>query len=315
MTDAAPPPAPRPLLVLTGPTACGKSGRAVELAESADLEILSMDSMAIYRGMDVGTAKPDADARARVRHHLIDLVEPHETFDVHRWCEAADAAVADVRARGREPLFVGGTPLYLMAYWKGMLPGAPADPALRAALEAREDANPGALHAELAAVDPAAAARLHRNDRKRLVRALEVFATTGKPISEQQHHFDAQQVQRPCRIVALTRPREELHARVKARTVQMLQNGLVDEVRAIRDGRGFATGAAAAIGYAEAIAFLDRRLKDTEELRNRIRRSTHRLIRRQTTWLRSIPGIRFVPADAPLADLRAAFGLDATPSC
>lgn len=300
----------RPLPVVTGPTASGKSARALELAEElGNCEVLSMDSMAIYRRMDVGTAKPSAEERARVRHWLIDLVEPSESFDTARYCEAAAAALADIRARGRQPLLVGGTPLYLMAFLKGILPGPAAQPELRAELMAREEQEPGTLHAELARLDPAAAARIHRNDHKRLVRALEVLRVTGQPISAQQTSFDDPGWLRPCRIVALQWDRGLLHQRVRARAEQMLDAGLVDEVRAIRDSCGFSPQAAAGIGYAESLAFLAGRLKDREELRNRIRRNTHRMIRRQTTWLRHIAAVRWVPGDAPLADLRAALAL------
>jgi tRNA dimethylallyltransferase len=281
----------RPLPVLTGPTAAGKSALALALAERYGCEILSMDSMAVYRGMDIGTAKPSAAERARLPHHLIDLVEPHASFDTSRWCAAAAAAVAEVRARGRQPLFVGGTPLYLMAFFKGFLAGPAADAALRAELHDREARAPGSLHAELAALDPAAAARIHRNDTKRLVRALEYLAHTGRPISASQTTFDRAGWARPCRIVALTRPREELHARVNERTRAMLAAGLLEEVRAIRAGGGFSREAAAGIGYRECLDALAGRVKDDEELRNRIRRSTHRLIRRQTTWLRRLPEV------------------------
>ncbi|MBM3961317.1 MAG: tRNA (adenosine(37)-N6)-dimethylallyltransferase MiaA, partial [Planctomycetes bacterium] len=170
---AAAPPL-EPLLVVTGPTASGKTAFALELAARTGREILSMDSMAVYRRMDIGTAKPSAADRARAPHHLIDLVEPHEDFDTARWCAAAADALADLGRRGKGALFVGGTPLYLMAFFKGMLESPPGDPKLRADLAAREAAEPGVLHAELLQRDPAAAARIHPKDLRRLVRAHEV---------------------------------------------------------------------------------------------------------------------------------------------
>lgn len=291
---------------MTGPTASGKTALCLELAERESLEILSMDSMAVYRRMDVGTAKPTAAERARVPHHLIDLVGPDEDYDTARWCEAAEAAVAAVRARGRQPLFVGGTPLYLMAFFKGMVAGPAADPVLRAALETREDQDPGCLHAELSRLDPQAAARIHRRDRRRLVRALEFLQLTGQPISSRQEHFERAGWLRPCRIVALGRERDDLHRRVRARTERMLDAGLLDETRGIEADCGFSRTAGAAIGYAECRDFLRGRYKDREELRNRIRRSTHRLIRRQTTWLRRLREITWLSADSPLEDLRRA---------
>lgn len=299
-----------PLWVLTGPTAAGKSALALLLAEQLGAEILSMDSMTVYRRMDIGTAKPDRQERARVPHHLLDLVEPSCDFDTARWCEAADAAVRLVRARGRQPLFVGGTPLYLMAFFKGLMQGPAADPVLRQELERREDQEPGALHRELSRRDPVAAARIHHKDRRRLVRALEVLERTGQPISAQQSHFDRQGWARPCRIVAVSRPREDLHARVKLRADAMLDQGLLAEVQAIRDDCGFSKTAAAAIGYAECLDFLAGRYKDRQELRNRIRRSTHRLIRRQTTWLRRLAGVRWLPPEATVDAAAAALRAD-----
>jgi tRNA dimethylallyltransferase len=296
-----------PLWVVAGPTASGKSALALELAERLGLEILSMDSMAVYRRMDIGTAKPSAAERARVAHHLIDLVDPHETFDTARWGEAATAAIDEVRGRGRAPLFVGGTPLYLMTFFKGMMQGPAADLDLRAELEAREAATPGSLHLELQRVDPAAAARIHGNDLRRIVRTLEVHALSGRTISEQQDHFEREEWQRPCRIVAVRRERDDLHARVRERTEQMLDAGLLEETEAIEQSGGFSRTSAAAIGYAECRAFLRGRFKDRTELRNRIRRNTHQLIRRQTTWLRRLPEVTWLAPDAGVGGLEAAF--------
>jgi tRNA dimethylallyltransferase len=266
--------------------------------------------MAVYRQMDIGTAKPSADERSRVPHHLVDLVPPSETFDTARWCEAAAAAVADIQGRGRRALFVGGTPLYLMAFFKGMMQGPAADAALRQALVARESETPGVLFAELQAADPAAAQRIDRRDQRRIVRALEVLQLTGRPISEQQDHFDRDGWLRPCRIVAVQRDRDELHARVRQRTETMLDRGLVAETEAIERSGGFSATSAAAIGYAECRLFLRGRFKDREELRNRIRRNTHQLIRRQTTWFRRLRDIVWLPpaadADALASSLRAA---------
>ena len=272
-----------------------------------------MDSMAVYRRMDVGTAKPTAEERARVPHHLLDLVEPSETFDTARWCALAEAATQEVRTRGRRPLFVGGTPLYLMAFFKGMMQGPAADPALRAQLVAREEQEPGWLHATLSQRDPVAAARIHRHDHKRLVRALEVIELTGTAISSQQDHFDRDDWARPCRIAAVSWPREELHRRVKARVEAMLDQGLLDEVAAIEQSGGFSLTAAAAIGYAECRDFLQGRYKDREELRNRIRRNTHRLIRRQLTWLRRLRTVRWLGPGSTTADLQAALANAASP--
>ncbi|MBM3974604.1 MAG: tRNA (adenosine(37)-N6)-dimethylallyltransferase MiaA [Planctomycetes bacterium] len=298
-----------PLLVVTGPTASGKTAMAVEIAARSNREILSMDSMTVYRRMDIGTAKPTAAERARVPHHLIDLVEPHEAFDTARWCAAAEQALADLAARGKRALFVGGTPLYLMAFFKGMLASPPSDPALRAALAARDAETPGSLHEELLRLDPAAAARIHPKDLRRLVRAHEVLRQTGRTISSQQRHFDRADWARPCRVAVVERSRADLHERVRERAEQMLAAGLLAETEAIERGGGFSRTSGAAIGYAECRDFLRGRYKNPTELRNRIRRNTHQLIRRQATWLRRLPDVARVPAAGGADALAAALGL------
>ena len=296
-----------PIWVLSGPTAAGKSNLALQLAETDGLEILSMDSMAVYRHMDIGTAKPTTAERERVPHHLLDLVDPDADFDTKQWCVAAAKAVADVRSRGRQPFFVGGTPLYLMAFFKGMLRGPSAVPAIRERLLSREAENPGCLHEELVTRDPEAAARIHHHDKKRLVRALEYLEVTGETISSQRQHFDAKRWRIPCRIAAVRRERDDLHQRVKTRTTAMLEAGLLGEVEAIRDSCGFSRTAAAAIGYAECLRFLSGGYQGTEELRNKIRRHTHGLIRRQITWLRRIPEVEWIAPDTDVSGLKARF--------
>jgi tRNA dimethylallyltransferase len=313
-TEPDTPAAAPPLWVVTGPTASGKSALALELAATLDLEILSMDSMAVYRQMDIGTAKPAAADRERVPHHLIDLVAPAESFDTARWCAAAAAALTAVHGRGRRALFVGGTPLYLMAFFKGMMQGPGRDDALRARLEQREREQPGSLHEELSRLDPVAAERIHLRDLRRLVRALEVLELTGSTISSQQRQFDRSDWARPCRIVVVQRERDDLHARVKLRTEAMLAQGLLAETEAIERSGGFSLTSGAAIGYAECRDFLRGRYKDQVELRNRIRRNTHQLIRRQTTWLRRLPGVVRMSPEAGVSGLRAAFETPESPA-
>ncbi|MGE0144886.1 MAG: tRNA (adenosine(37)-N6)-dimethylallyltransferase MiaA [Planctomycetota bacterium] len=293
------------LWVLTGPTASGKSALAIDLAEAAGAEIVSMDSMAVYRHMEIGTAKPSHQERTRVRHHLIDVVEPNEEFDTARWCAMTEALIAAARAAGRPLLVVGGTPLYLMALLKGLVATPPADPQLRAQLAARFAQDPAGLFAELAAVDPVAASRIHRNDEKRIVRALEVFQLTGRPASEQRAHFDQDGFRHDARVLCVQRSRDDLHERVRRRTKAMLEAGLLEETRAIRDRIGFSSTARLAIGYAECLRHLDVPFKDEEELRNRIRRSTHGLIRRQITWFRRIRGIDNLAPTATAAEALA----------
>lgn len=291
---------------MTGPTASGKTALALELAERTGREVLSMDSMAVYRRMDIGTAKPTAEERARVPHHLVDVVDANETFDTARWCRMADDKLTELRAAGRQALFVGGTPLYLMAFFKGMMQGPEAQPELRAALEAREHEQPGVLHEELLGCDPQAAERIHRRDLRRLVRALEVFEVTGKTISSQQEQFERLGWQRDCRVVMVTRDRAELHERVKLRTELMLDQGLVQETEAIEQHGGFSNTSGVAIGYAECRDYLSGRYKDRTELRNRIRRNTHKLIRRQTTWLRRLQEIVQISPDDGIDGLQQA---------
>jgi tRNA dimethylallyltransferase len=294
-----------PLWILTGPTASGKSALAIEVAERAGAEVVSMDSMAVYRRMEIGTAKPSPNERARVRHHLIDLVEPWEAFDTAKYLYAFDDAVAGIEARGRKPLVAGGTPLYLMAIRKGLFRGPPAEPEVRRALLAEEAASPGTLHRRLAAGDPAAAARIHARDLKRLVRALEVLVLTGRPLTEQQREFSAAADRRPCVIAGVTLPREELDRRIRARAQAMFGGGLLAEVRSILSAGGFSKESAQAIGYAQCLEYLEGRTAEAD-LIERVVLATRRLVRKQATWFRKMPEIRWVTpyAEAVLAALR-----------
>ena len=219
---------------LTGPTAAGKSAVGVELARRIGAEIISMDSMALYRGMDIGTAKPTHQQRESIPHHLIDVIEPCDEFSLAQYLEAAGREAAAIAGRGRQVLFVGGTPLYLKGLLRGIFQGPPADWPLRRrlALEAQRH-GPSWLHDRLTEVDPAAAARLHPNDARRLVRALEVFEKTGRPISQLQRQFDVGRSAQQCRVFVLDWPRAELHARIDRRVCEMFAAGLVDEVRPV----------------------------------------------------------------------------------
>jgi len=221
-----------PLIVLTGATASGKSDVALLLAERIAGEIVSADSMQVYRGMDIGTGKPDAECRRRVAHHLIDVVWPWDGFSAQRFVEEATAAIADIRRRGRVPLVVGGTVLYIRALTEGLFEGPSADWTLRNRLiaEAERHGTPH-LHRRLARVDPAAAAAIHVNDLRRIVRALEVHEKTGKPISEQQRQFDRPGVERRRRLFILDRDRADLYARIDRRVDRMMAAGWLEETR------------------------------------------------------------------------------------
>jgi tRNA dimethylallyltransferase len=280
---------------LTGPTAAGKSAVGVELASRIDAEIVSLDSMALYRGMDIGTAKPTAEERRRVAHHLIDVLEPHEEYSLAQYVEAAHRCAAEIAGRGRQVLFVGGTPLYLKALLRGIFRGPPADVELRRRLADQSLQNGGQwLHQQVANVDPAAAARLHPNDVRRLIRALEVYEKTGRPISELQRQFGVGRPAADCRVFALDWPKAELHGRIERRVEEMFTAGLVEEVcRLLASPRLLSKTARQAVGYREVIEHLEgrRSLAETIEL---VRRHTRQLAKRQCTWFRSLSECRFV---------------------
>ncbi len=280
---------------LVGPTASGKSAVGVELARRIDAEILSLDSMAIYRGMDIGTAKPTAGQRLDVPHHLIDLVEPHEEFSLAQYIAAADRAASEIAGRGRRALFVGGTPLYLKGLLRGIFEGPPADWTLRRRLIDEAAQNGGDwLHRRLAEVDPVAAARLHPNDTRRLVRAIEVYEKTGRPISGWQGQFDVASKAEDCRVLVLDWPREEIHARIAQRVGEMFAAGLVEEVRRLLAGsRSLSRTARQGVGYREVIEHLEGR-RDWAETVALVDRHTRQLAKRQCTWFRSLGECRFV---------------------
>ncbi len=266
------------------------------MAGLIDAELISLDSMALYRGMDVGTAKPTPEQRARVPHHLLDVIEPQEEYSVAQYVEAAEQCVKEIQGRGRQPLFVGGTPLYLKALLRGLFDGPPADPELRERLqeEARRLGS-DALHRRLAKVDPAAAQRLHPNDTRRLIRALEVFEKTGRPISEFQRQFDTGLAAEQCRAFVLDWPRAELHVRIDRRVERMFAGGLVEEVRGLlAAGRPLSKTARQAVGYRETLEHLEG-LRGLEETVKLVQTRTRQLARRQETWFRSLSECRFVP--------------------
>jgi tRNA dimethylallyltransferase len=292
--------------ILTGPTGSGKSRLALQLAERLGAEVVSMDSMALYRGLDIGTAKPSAADRRRVPHHLIDVLDPWESASVAWWLREARRCADDIRARGRRVLVVGGTPLYLKALLHGLFDGPPADAALRRRLTDQAGREgPAALHARLAAVDPAAA-RLHPNDVRRVVRALEVWELTGRPMSAWQTQWASAAPRRTGPpVLCLDRPREELYARIDARVVAMFAEGLLDEARALRRlPRPLSREAAKALGYQEVFDHLDGRA-GLDETVAQIQRRSRRFAKRQLTWFRSLP--ECVPASEELTF--AAWGL------
>jgi tRNA dimethylallyltransferase len=290
-----------PLCCLVGTTASGKTSLALDLAQRAGAEILSLDSMQVYRGMDVGTAKPSADELARAPHHLIDLVEPGERYDVQRWLAAARAALTDVLDRGARPLFVGGTGLYLAALLRGLFEGPPIDPVLRKRIEVHGGKiGPQALHGELAAVDPASAGRLHPNDVRRVVRALEVWEQTGRTLDDWQREWRAAEPlprTRRARLVGLEVPIPELDRRIQARAGEMLDGGWPEEAARLRASGGLGESAVQALGYGEALALSTGELTRAEAV-ERVTLRTRQFARRQRTWMRKFP-ITWLGHDAP----------------
>ncbi|MGC4032722.1 MAG: tRNA (adenosine(37)-N6)-dimethylallyltransferase MiaA [Tepidisphaeraceae bacterium] len=279
------------LIVLLGPTASGKSALALVLAERLGAEILSVDSMQVYRHMDIGTAKPSAEEQAAVKHHLIDVVEPSDPYTVAQFVSAAD----DIIANATKPIIAtGGTPMYYKALFEGLFDGPAADPAVRAKL-AEQPAE--ALHRRLTEVDPAAAARIHVNDTRRLLRRLEVFEITGKPITEHQQQWDT-----PHRHAAvwfgLNWEKEQLNRRINARVKQMMTAGWVEETRQLVDRFGtLSKTAGEATGYAELIDHLSGR-QSLDDATEQIKIATRQLARRQTKWFRRWQQVNWLAGDA-----------------
>jgi len=276
-----------PLVAIVGPTGSGKSDLALRLAEERGGEIVSCDSLQVYRGLDIGSAKATAEERARVPHHLLDLRDPDEDFSAAEYAQLARAAVADITARGRLPIVAGGTGLYLRALLTGLFEGPSRDEALRARLEAIADRFGNArLHRALRRVDAEAAERIPPQDRLRIIRALEVFRVTGRPISDQQRESTDPLRGYRTHIVGLAPDREELRGRVVARTQEMFARGLLDEVRGlIARGYGPDLRPLQAIGYRQAVDVVEGRMTiaDAEAA---VVMETMRYAKRQRTWFR-----------------------------
>ncbi len=289
------------LYLIIGPTACGKGSLGQIIASRVGGQIISVDSMKVYRRMDIGTAKPSAEARAEIPHHCIDMVEPSENYSVAQFVTAADDAIAQIRADGQIPIAVGGTSLYIKALTQGLFDGPSAEPKLRAELMAKADSQGlGTLYAEMAKIDPEAAGRIHRNDRKRIIRALEVHALTGKPISELQKQWDQAELRYDCVFIGLRRGKGELNGRINRRVKKMVNASLLDEVTALlAEPDGISDQAAAAVGYAEMIEHLEGRCTLDEAI-ERIKINTRRLAKKQRTWQRRFPDVHWF--DLPAAE-------------
>ncbi len=289
------------VIVITGGTASGKGTLGRALARHLGGEIVSIDSMKVYRGMDVGTAKPGADERAAVPHHLIDVADPWEPFSAARFVELADAAVTEIHGRGRPVVAVGGTVLYFKCWYEGIFEGPAADAATRAEIRRRAEVEGlAALHAELARVDPEAAARIHRNDLRRIERALEVYQLTGRPISELQRQWSHPGPRRKdwhWTLVGVRRAREEANRRINQRVRRMVDAGLVDEARRLwSDPRGVGRQAGQAVGYAELRSHFEGRMSLDEAI-EQIKIHSRQLAKHQRTWLKRLPDVHWIDAD------------------
>jgi tRNA dimethylallyltransferase len=276
-------------LCLAGPTAAGKTAAAMAIAQALPVEIVSVDSALVYRGMDIGTAKPSAAERAQVPHHLIDILDPLSSYSAAQFVADATRLVAEIRARGRLPLLVGGTMLYFKALFEGLDEMPASDAAIRAALDAEAAARGWpALHAELARVDPATAARLPPGDAQRIQRALEVFRLTGRPISSFQRGRGEARTAPPL-LSLEPASRAWLHERIAQRFMQMLAAGFVDEVRALRARGDLHPGLPSmrCVGYRQAWEALD--ADELAALPERGIAATRQLAKRQLTWLRGMP--------------------------
>ncbi len=279
-----------PVVVIVGPTAAGKSTLAMTLAEHRDAEIVSADSVQVYRGLDIGSAKPRADEQAAVPHHGIDIFDPTDASDAARWCEVADAAIASIHSRGRVPVVVGGTGLYIRALLYGLAATPPIPDDLRRSVRERAHReDPMTLHAELAELDPEAAARIAPSDRQRVGRALEVVLATGKPLSafQSEHGFETPRYR--SRLVALwPDDRSQLHERIHSRARAMLDAGWIEEVDALlRAGLDPMAPGLSTLGYREIAARLS--LGDTIDrgaLLETVATGHRRYAKRQLTWFR-----------------------------
>lgn len=289
-----------PIVFLVGPTAVGKTDIALKLAKKLHAEIVSCDSMQVYKGMDIGTQKSPAADRKKIRHHMIDIFTPDKEFSAADFRKRALRIIRDIHKRGKVALFVGGTGLYMKALVDGLFPSPPKNEALRKNLyKEAERYGSGQLHEKLEKIDPEAAGKIHPNDTKKIIRALEICYTTKKTVSKMK-----ERTPRPLsdkydiRIIGLIRPREELYKRIDERVEKMFQQGFLDEVRRLA-GKKLSITARQAIGYKEALEYLRKNKgkigedKGIEELKELIKKNTRRYAKRQLTWFRADKRIKW----------------------
>ena len=282
------------MILILGVTGTGKGRLAFDLAKSSGAEIISIDSMKVYRRMDIGTAKPPKEAQAQVQYHLIDVVEPSESFSVGTFLDLAYDTIEGIKSRNKPIIAVGGTALYIKALLYGLFEGPGADEQIRAELRLRAEAEDAGLYRELETIDPAAAERINPNDTKRIIRALEIYKLTGKPISSLQKQFNAESPKHNWTIIGLRREKTDSNSRINSRTKKMIAAGLVDEVKSLlAEDKPLSKQARCAIGYAEIIDYLNGKmsLEDAIEL---IKKNTRRLAKNQRTWFRTFKNINWL---------------------
>lgn len=282
-------------LFLTGPTASGKTAASIEIARRINAEIISLDSMAIYRKMDIGTAKPTLEERDGIEHHMIDIIEPFEEYSLAAYVVRVAEIAEQIKARGHKVLFAGGTPLYLKGVLRGLFDGPPADSDFREKLEQEEqETGIGYLHMRLEEVDPKTALRLHPNDKRRIIRALEVYEKTGYPISYFQQQHERPAAESEALVYVIDRPREELYDRINRRVDLMLEQGLEQEALSLFESDPPpGKTARQAVGYREFFDFFEGK-SSREEAVELIKQHSRNFAKSQGTWFRSLPECHFV---------------------
>jgi len=309
-------------ILILGVTASGKGKLAFEIAKAVGGEIVSIDSIKVYRRMDIGTAKPSAETRRQIPHHLIDVLEPSESFSVGRFLELADVAINDILSRDRPVVAVGGTAMYIKTLLYGLFEGAGTDENIRTQIKARiESEGLARLYHELSIIDPAATQRIHGNDAKRIIRAMEVYQLTGKPISSFQQQFESAGNVDEWVIIGLRREKVDASHRINMRVKRMIEGGLVDEVkRLLTEERPLSLQARCAIGYAEIIDHLEGKTSLDEAI-ELIKKNSRQLAKAQRTWFKTFRSVQWldvkeddtvenvVPKAMAIVDANGSFGI------
>jgi tRNA dimethylallyltransferase len=286
------------MILILGVTASGKGQLAFDMASRIDAEIISIDSMKVYRRMDIGTAKPSASRRDQIKYHLLDVVEPCEAFSVDRFLDLTDESIKKITADGKKVVAVGGTAMYIKALLFGLFDGPGGDDNIRKKLKTQIALHGTAdLHIKLTAVDPVAAERIHPNDARRIIRALEVYQLTGKPISSFQQQFSSAKALGDWKIIGLRRPKEIESNRINARVKQMIEQGFVGEVSGLlAEDEPLSKQACGAIGYAEIIEHLEGEIPLEKAVEN-IKANTRRLAKSQRTWFKTFKDVNWLDID------------------